>query len=125
MKQSSVSPDLWDTIVPQPLLLASRCAAILSVTEPIWFTFNRRQLHAFFSTAVVMRVGLVTVRSSPTIWMGVAAVILVQFAQSSWSKGSSMEVMGNSLQKSRYIWQSLSPSIFGEPSLLSGLKSRS
>merc|ERR1719369_2406227 len=105
MKQSSVSPDLCETMVPQPLLLARRWALMLSVTEPIWFTLSRRQLQAFLSTAVWMRVGLVTVRSSPTIWMGVAAVILVQFAQSSWS-------MGSSLQKSRYIWQSLSPSIF-------------
>merc|ERR1719481_55101 len=86
MKQSSVSPDLWETMVPQPLLLARRCALILSVTEPIWFTLRSKQLQAFLSTAVWMRVGLVTVRSSPTIWMGVAAVILVQLAQSSWSK---------------------------------------
>merc|ERR1719474_497331 len=89
MKQSSVSPDLWDTIVPQPLLLASRWALMLSVTDPIWLTLRRRQLQAFFSTAVVIRVGLVTVRSSPTIWILVLAVILLQLAQSSWSKGSS------------------------------------
>merc|ERR1719154_480812 len=104
MKQPSVSPDLWETMVPQPLLLARRWALMLSVTVPIWFTLSSRQLQAFFSTAVLMRIGLVTVRSSPTIWMG---------------------VMGNSLQKSRYIWQSLSPETFWEPSLLSVLKSRS
>merc|ERR1719154_71469 len=73
MKQSSVSPDLWETMVPQPLLLARRWALMLSVTVPIWFTLSSRQLQAFFSTAVLMRIGLVTVRSSPTIWMGGAA----------------------------------------------------
>merc|ERR1719431_190460 len=110
MKQSSVSPDLWETMVPQPFFLARRWALMLSVTEPIWLTLRRRQLQAFFSTAV---------------WIWVLAVMWLQLAQSSWSKGSSMEVMGNSLQKSRYIWQSFFPSIFWEPSLLSVLKSRS
>merc|ERR1719431_463091 len=110
MKQSSVSPDLWETMVPQPFFLARRWALMLSVTEPIWLTLRRRQLQAFFSTAV---------------WILVLAVMWLQLAQSSWSKGSSMEVMGNSLQKSRYIWQSFFPSIFWEPSLLSVLKSRS
>jgi hypothetical protein len=38
-----------------------------SETEPIWLTFKRRQLQAFFSTAVVILFGLVTVKSSPTI----------------------------------------------------------
>ena len=38
MKVSSVSPDLWETITPQPLAWASLHASILSVTLPIWFT---------------------------------------------------------------------------------------
>lgn len=38
-----------------------------SVTEPIWLTLSSRQLQAFLSTACWMRLGLVTVRSSPTI----------------------------------------------------------
>lgn len=29
-------------------------ASIDSVTEPIWFTFSKRQLQAFFSTAILM-----------------------------------------------------------------------
>merc|ERR1719260_610417 len=91
MKQSSVSPDLWETMVPQPFFLAKRCALMDSVTERIWLL----------------------------------AVMWVQFSQSSWSKGSSMEVMGNSLQKSRYIWHSFFPSTFWDPSLFSVLKSRS
>merc|ERR1712212_363838 len=125
MKQSSVSPDLCETMVPQLFFLASRWALMDSVTDPIWFTLSSRQLQAFFSTAVWIRVGLVTVRSSPTIWIPVLPVMWVQLAQSSWSKGSSMEVMGNSLQKSRYIWQSFLPSTFCDPSLCSVLKSRS
>lgn len=39
-------------------------ASIDSVTLPIWLTFSRRQLHAFFSTAIMIRFGFVTVRSS-------------------------------------------------------------
>ena len=38
-----------------------------SVTEPIWFTLSSRQLQAFLSTACWILLGLVTVRSSPTI----------------------------------------------------------
>lgn len=65
-----------------------------SVTEPIWLTFNNRQLQAFFSTAWAILLGLVTVRSSPTIWMLTPERNEVQVAQSSWSKGSSMETTG-------------------------------
>ena len=66
-------------------------ARIDSVTVPIWLTLSSRQLQAFTSTALLMRLGLVTVRSSPTTWMSVLPVKLVQASQSSWSKGSSME----------------------------------
>ena len=34
---------------------------------PIWLTLRRRPLQAFFSMAVLIRRGFVTVRSSPTI----------------------------------------------------------
>lgn len=67
MKVSSVSPERWDTMVPQPFDFARLWALIDSVTDPIWFTFSRRQLQAFLSTAVWILVGFVTVRSSPTI----------------------------------------------------------
>lgn len=66
-------------------------ARIDSVTVPIWLTFSSRQLQAFSSTALLMRLGLVTVRSSPTTWMSVLPVKSDQAAQSSWSKGSSIE----------------------------------
>lgn len=62
-----------------------------SVTEPIWLTFSSKQLQAFFSTAWAILLGLVTVRSSPTICMSTPERNAVQVAQSSWSKGSSME----------------------------------
>lgn len=62
-----------------------------SVTEPIWFTLSSRQLQAFSSTALEMRLGFVTVRSSPTTWMSVVPVKLAQACQSSWSNGSSMD----------------------------------
>lgn len=62
-----------------------------SVTEPIWLTLSRRQLQAFFSHACWMRLGFVTVRSSPTTWISTDPVNLLQFSQSSWSNGSSMD----------------------------------
>lgn len=115
IKVSSVSPERWLTITPQPFSWAflhlyrlqsihtlrvgiwktgrhlQTYALKDSVTVPIWLTFSSRQLQAFSSTALLMRVGLVTVRSSPTTWMSVLSVKLVQAVQSSWSKGSSME----------------------------------
>merc|ERR1719440_2188421 len=69
MKVSSVSPERCDTITPQPASWLILHASIASVTEPIWFTFRRRALHAFFSIPIFTRVGLVTVKSSPTIWI--------------------------------------------------------
>src|ERR1700761_8041124 len=65
-----------------------------SVMVPIWLTLSNKELQAFFSTAVAMRRGLVTVKSSPTIWMSVEPVKWDQADQSSWSKGSSIETMG-------------------------------
>ena len=59
-------------------------ASMDSVTEPIWFTFKSKQLQAFLSTAIWILFGLVTVKSSPTIWMSVEPVSFVQPSQSSW-----------------------------------------
>jgi len=39
-------------------------ASMDSDTLPIWFTFNKRQLHAFLSIPVCTRLGLVTNKSS-------------------------------------------------------------
>lgn len=62
-----------------------------SVTEPIWLTLSRRQLHDFSATALEILLGLVTVRSSPTTWIPALPVNFCQASQSSWSKGSSMD----------------------------------
>jgi hypothetical protein len=43
-------------------------AWIDSEMVPIWLILRRRALQAFFSAAVRIRAGLVTKRSSPTIW---------------------------------------------------------
>jgi len=94
MKVSSVSPLRWLTITPHPFCWASWQALIDSMTDPIWFTFSKRQLHAFLSTAVWILLGFVTVRSSPTIWISTSDCNLVQASQSSWSKGSSMDTTG-------------------------------
>mmetsp|Transcript_16941 Transcript_16941/g.52531 ORF Transcript_16941/g.52531 Transcript_16941/m.52531 type:complete len:225 (-) Transcript_16941:443-1117(-) len=109
MKVSSVSPERCDTMTPQPAALASLAAWIDSVSEPIWLTLSSSALQAFFSAASAMRLGLVTVRSSPTIWMSVAAVRLAKLAQSSWSKGSSMDTTGKSLAKPSYTACSSAP----------------
>merc|ERR1719414_2043993 len=63
---SSVSPERCEHITPQPLFLQSVTASMDSLREPIWFTFRRRALQAFSSIALLTRVTLVTVRSSPT-----------------------------------------------------------
>jgi len=102
---SSVSPERCDVITPQPLRFASLTASIDSVTEPIWFTLSSRQLHAFFSAAVLMRSTFVTVRSSPTTWQPspTLAVKLTQPSQSSWSNGSSIVAIGKSLMSCEYM----------------------
>lgn len=50
--------------MPHPSPWESCAALIDSVMVPIWLTLRRRPLQAFFSIAVLMRAGLVTVRSS-------------------------------------------------------------
>ena len=44
MKLSSVSPDLWLAMTPQPASLAILTAMIDSVTVPIWFTYIQMPL---------------------------------------------------------------------------------
>jgi hypothetical protein len=48
MKESSVYPDLCETIIPHPSFLLLSAASIDSVNEPIWLTFSNKALHAFF-----------------------------------------------------------------------------
>lgn len=68
MKESSVSPDRCETCTPQPFFCARQQASMASVMLPIWFTLRSRALQALDSRALLMRVGLVTSKSSPTIW---------------------------------------------------------
>ena len=56
-------------------------------------------MQAFFSMAVLILNELVTVKSSPTIWILVFLVRADQASQSSWSKGSSIEQMSYFSQK--------------------------
>ena len=94
------------------LSLCESCAAwIDSEIVPIWLILSRRPSQAFFSMAVLMRSGFVTgargqllgagascaracspVRSSPMTVTPELARKYVHDSQSSWSKGSSMEV---------------------------------
>merc|ERR1712151_785506 len=64
MKESSVSPDRWETITPQPLRIDIVAASIASVIEPIWITFSRRALQAPTSSAFAILLVLVTSKSS-------------------------------------------------------------
>lgn len=88
-------------------------------------TFKRRPLQAFFSMAVLIRRGLVTVKSSPTIWMLLLLVKCDHASQSSWSKGSSIETMGYFSMYPRYRSASSLPEIHLVGSELGFLKSRS
>mmetsp|Transcript_53569 Transcript_53569/g.125392 ORF Transcript_53569/g.125392 Transcript_53569/m.125392 type:complete len:229 (-) Transcript_53569:274-960(-) len=69
MKESSVSPDLCETMMPQPANWDIIAASIDSVIEPIWLIFISRALHALTSRAFCTRLGFVTSKSSPTICM--------------------------------------------------------
>ena len=64
MNVSSVSPLRWETMHPHPAACAILHASMDSVTDPIWLTFRRRQLHAFFSMPCFTLLGFVTRRSS-------------------------------------------------------------
>lgn len=61
------------------------------VTDPIWLTSSRRQLHARSSAARAMQFGSVAVRSLPTTWMSTCVKNHFQPSLSSWSKGSSTD----------------------------------
>jgi hypothetical protein len=55
---------------------------------PIWLILSNNPLQAVFSMAVLILEVLVTVKSSPTIWICEFLVKCDQASQSSWSKGS-------------------------------------
>lgn len=69
-------------------------AWIDSLIVPIWLILRSKALQAVFSMAVLILTVLVTVKSSPTIWIFEFLVKCDQASQSSWSKGSSIETMG-------------------------------
>merc|ERR1711972_588628 len=51
MVVSSVSPERWEHITPQSLVLQSLTASMDSERLPIWFTLSRRALQALVSMA--------------------------------------------------------------------------
>uniref|UniRef100_A0A6N2LZR5 Uncharacterized protein n=1 Tax=Salix viminalis TaxID=40686 RepID=A0A6N2LZR5_SALVM len=102
MKLSSVSPLRWLTITPQPAALESSAALMDSVTVPIWLTCNSKPLQAFFCIASAILFGFVTNKSSPTSWISTEDCSEAHEFQSSWSKGSSIDTIGNSLINSLY-----------------------
>lgn len=61
------------------------------VTDPIWLTSSRRQLHARSSATRATHFGSVAVRSLPTTWMSTCVKNHFQPSLSSWSKGSSTD----------------------------------
>lgn len=96
MKVSSVYPERWETIVPQLFYFPYNEASIASVNEPIWFTFNNKAVQCLSLIPVSIRDLLVTKRSSPTIWMFYPILWVISFhpSTSSWSNGSSIEMIG-------------------------------
>ncbi len=68
MVTSSVSPERCETMTPScPTARAAQPGS--TRCGPIWLILSSRPLHAFFSMAVLMRSGLVTVKSSPMMVM--------------------------------------------------------
>ena len=69
---------------------------MVSEREPIWLTLTSRALAALVSMPLARRFGLVTNRSSPTIWILSPSFLVnsAQPSQSSSSSGSSMETSG-------------------------------
>jgi hypothetical protein len=93
---SSVSPERWLIMHVKPARWARSTASSVSVSEPIWLTLTSTELAAFSAMPRTIRSGLVTKRSSPTIWIlsPSAAVNAAQPAQSSSASGSSMDTIG-------------------------------
>mmetsp|Transcript_852 Transcript_852/g.1864 ORF Transcript_852/g.1864 Transcript_852/m.1864 type:complete len:266 (-) Transcript_852:333-1130(-) len=126
MKESSVSPDLWDTKTPQPFRLHRDQASRLSVTDPIWFTLRSIAFVAFDSRPFSTLLQLVQYKSSPTISMR-SPTLLVRAAcdaKSSSSKGSSRRTMG----KSEHIFSynsTISAALFFSPPTWALLNPRS
>src|SRR5690625_672965 len=93
---SSVSPERWEITVVYPLVCAREIASRVSETVPIWFSLTSSELAELSSMPLARRSGLVTNRSSPTIWTlsPTSPTSVDQPCQSSSSKGSSMEISG-------------------------------
>src|SRR5690625_815790 len=93
---SSVSPERWEIAVVYPLLCAREIASRVSETVPIWFSLTSSELAELSSMPLARRSGLVTNRSSPTIWTlsPTSPTSVDHPCQSSSSKGSSMEISG-------------------------------
>ena len=66
---SSVSPERSETTTEYAFRCASSAASSDSVSVPIWLTFQSSELAASTSIPRASRSGLVTNRSSPTIWI--------------------------------------------------------
>jgi hypothetical protein len=64
MVTSSVSPERWETMTPQPALKESFAAWMASEMVPIWLTLRSSAFAALVSIAFLMKSGFVTVRSS-------------------------------------------------------------
>src|SRR6185503_12724355 len=96
MVVSSVSPERWLIMQRNAARCARSTASRVSVSEPIWFTFTSTALADDSAMPRAIRFGLVTNRSSPTIWMRLpsAVVSACQPAQSSSASGSSIDTFG-------------------------------
>ena len=77
--------------------------SIVSVKVPIWFGFTSMAFAAFDFIPVKSRSLLVTNKSSPTIWISLLKILVksLQEFQSSSEKGSSIDLIGYFLIKSK------------------------
>jgi hypothetical protein len=93
---SSVSPERCEVIVVKPFRCARVTASSVSVRVPIWLSLTSREFAALSSMPLARRSGLVTNRSSPTIWTlsPILPTSSDQVPHSSSDSGSSMETSG-------------------------------
>src|SRR6185503_20779251 len=96
MVVSSVSPERWLIIAPQPAPRAMSIAPIVSVSVPIWFSLISTALAARSSMPRRMNSGFVTNRSSPTSCTRspMRPVKALQPDQSSSARPSSRDTIG-------------------------------
>lgn len=95
MKVSSVSPDWWDTMMPQPAIGLGQFTHLQRRGHGADLVhFKQEAVAGLLSHRLDNLLTVGHVRSSPTTWMSALAMNFCQAPQSSWSKGATMDTTG-------------------------------